>query len=109
MIVYNRFSDRVSFIALTLCVFLSFIICVGIYTYEFYQTADFWEEGAKCIASQDFKCILEIRSNQSINKELMLSTLGACLSIQGVIFGFLIVFLFRGFSLSTPKKDQLCQ
>ena len=102
MIVYNRFSDRVSFIALTLCVFLSFIICVGIYAYEFYQTADFWEEGAKCIASQDFKCILEIRSNQSINKELMLSTLGACL-------GFLIVFLFRGFSLSTPKKDQLCQ
>lgn len=103
MIVY-RFNDKVTFCALVVIVILSFIVCIGIYGFEFYQTASFWEESAKCMVTQDFGCLLNIRADQSINKDLMLSILGACLAINGTLFGFIIVFLFKGFKSSSSSN-----
>lgn len=97
--VYTRFSDKVTFIALIVGVALSFITCMFLYAYEFFQTADFWEEGAKCIATQDFKCLLDIRVDATINKDLLLTLMGANLSYIGVIFGTLAVTLYKTFRL----------
>lgn len=99
-VVYTRFSDRVTFIVLVLWVTFAFIACIGIYSYELTQTQDFWEAGATCIANQDFKCLLDIRVNQSINKDLLLTTMGAALSVIGVIFGSLAVGLYKAFKFT---------
>lgn len=102
--VYTRFSDKVTFIALVVGVVLTFVICIGIYSYEFTQTQDFWESGAICIANQDFKCLLDIRIEQTIAKDFVLTTLGAALSIIGVIFGSLAVGLYKAYRFTECEK-----
>lgn len=94
MKVYTRFSDKVSFIALVIGVIFCFLVSIGIYSYEFLQTQGFWQDSVKCLAERDFECLLEVRSDMSINKDLMLTLMGANMSILGVIFGFLVVSLF---------------
>lgn len=103
MKVYTRFSDKVSFIALVIGVIACFIISIGIYSYEFLQTQEFWQDSVECLAKRDFECLLEVRSDMSINKDLMLTLMGANMSIIGVIFGFLVV------SLYTLKAEQSSQ
>lgn len=93
--VYTRFSDKITFIALVIGVAISFICGLFIYTYEFQQTQDFWEAGVYCIANQDFKCLLDTRLSQTINKDLFLTILGSNLSFIGLIFGFLSVTLYK--------------
>lgn len=97
--VYTRFNDKVTFIALVVGVAITFFICLGIYSYEFFQTQGFWESGAKCVANQDFKCLLDVRIDQTINKDLLLTTIGANLSFIGVIFGSLAVTLYKSLRL----------
>lgn len=102
MKVYSRFSDKVTFIALVLCVVIAFLVCLGIYAYEFQATQEFWQDSVQCVVNQDFQCILNIRTNQTINKDLFLTIIGANLSIIGVIFGFLSVTLYKSWQI---KKD----
>lgn len=104
--VYTRFSDKVTFIALVIGVALSFLVCLGIYSYEFFQTQGYWEEGAKCIASQSFQCLLDIRIDQTINKNLLLTTMGTNLSFIGVIFGALCVTLYKAFKVEPCSRTE---
>ena len=94
MKVYTRFGDKATIIALIIGVIFFFLSCIGIYTYEFFVTQEFWGDSVKCLAERDFDCILNIRASQSINKDMVLTMVGANLSIIGVIFGFLIVLLY---------------
>lgn len=95
--VYTRFSDKVTFIALVIGVGISFLACIGIYSYEFIQTTSFWEQATVCYASQNFQCLLELRADMSIHKDLLLSATGGILSFIGLIFGFLSVTLYKAF------------
>lgn len=104
--VYCRFNDKVTFIALVIGVFLSFVICLAIYAYEFMQTQAYWEQGAVCIAEQNFKCLLDIRVDQAINKDLMMTLMGANLSYIGVIFGTLAVTLYKTFKYERCKDAK---
>lgn len=103
MKVYTRFGDKATMIALIVGVFVCFIACLGIYSYEFFITQEFWGESVKCLAERDFDCILNIRASQSINKDMVLTLVGANASIMGVIFGFLIVSLY---SLKPSKPSK---
>lgn len=103
MKVYSRFSDRVTFTVLVICVIISFLVCLGIYAYEFQTTQEFWSESVQCVVEQNFQCILDIRTNQTINKDLFLTIIGANLSVIGVIFGFLAVTLYKSWHFG--KKD----
>lgn len=102
MKVYSRFSDKITFLALIICVIVSFLACLAIYAYEFQATQEFWQDSVQCVVKQDFQCLLTIRSNQTINKDLFLTIIGANLSIIGVIFGFLAVTLYKSWVV---KKD----
>lgn len=95
MQVYSRFNDKVTFLVLIVSVVISFFVCLGIYAYEFYATQEFWQNSVQCVVKQDFQCILNIRTSQTINKDLFLTIIGANLSIIGVIFGFLAVTLYK--------------
>lgn len=96
--VYTRFSDKVTFIALVIGVGLSFLLCIGIYSYEFLQTQTFWEQAMECTKNGgDYNCLVEVRATQTINKDLLLSTMGASLSFIGIIFGFLSVTLYKAY------------
>lgn len=94
MKVYTRFGDKATMIALIVGVIFCFLACMGIYSYEFFVTQEFWGESVKCLAERDFDCILNIRASQNINKDMVLTMVGANLSVIGVVFGFLIVSLY---------------
>lgn len=94
MKVYARFGDKATMIVLIIGVIFCFLACMGIYSYEFFVTQEFWGESVKCLAERDFDCILNIRASQSINKDMVLTMVGANLSVIGVVFGFLIVSLY---------------
>lgn len=94
MKVHTRFGDKVTMIVLIIGVIVCFLACMGIYTYEFFVTQEFWGDSVKCLTERDFDCILNIRASQSINKDMILTMVGANMSIIGVIFGFLIVSLY---------------
>ena len=97
MKICTRFSDKITYIILIIGVMICFVVCTAIYSYEFYVTQDFWKDSVECLAERNFECLLEVRADQSINKDLLLTLIGANLSITGVIFGFLIVTLYTGF------------
>lgn len=103
--IHTRFGDKVTFIALVIGVAVSFCACLGIYAYEFYQTQEFWEASVSCIAHQDFECLLEVRGDQAINKDLLLSMIGVSLCFQGMIFGFLSVTLYKAMIVE-PKNNK---
>lgn len=105
MKVYQRFGDKATFVTIVLSIIATFIAVICIYTYEFDQVNMFWEMSKPCIETQSFQCLLDVRNNQAIHKEFLLTIVGLNLSIIGIVFGFLLVFLFRRFEWIAKEED----
>jgi hypothetical protein len=105
MSIHTRWGDRATFIILCVLVFLFFISSVTIFYYEMTLTNSFWVESAKCVAAQDFNCLLDVRSEQTITKDLSLSIIGAALSVQGLFVGMTVMMLYKGFRRTEIKKS----
>lgn len=100
----TRFSDKLTFILLCVLVFLCFITGLLLFYYEVVEVNKFWNSATQCIATRDFDCLLEARTEQAISKDILVSVTGAALSIQGVFFGAAITMLYRGISSSKNKE-----
>lgn len=103
MMVCSKFGDNVTVVTLVVGIVLCFVCCLGIYSYEFFVSQEFWRESAKCLVERDFDCLLNISAAQSINKDMILTLIGVNASIIGVIFGFLIVSLYSLKRINRPK------
>lgn len=98
-----RFHDRCVFIVLLTGITLSFIVCIALYSYGFILTQELWAMGSRCIANQDFNCLLDAWTDRITNRDMLLALIGACLSVTGVVFGTLVVLIFKSMSLSQAK------
>jgi hypothetical protein len=104
--VYTRWGDKATFLILCLLVFLFFFANVWIFYYEMTLTNSFWVDSAKCIAAEDFKCLLDVRTEQTITKDLSLSIIGATLSVQGLFVGMTVMMLYRGFRRCNSNEAE---
>lgn len=96
MIIYKRFGDKVTFIILVLTVLIAFTACLYIYAEEYMNLSNYWKNLSKCVSSQDFQCLLEVSTDRYIDRQTLLSIMGANLSVIGVAFGFLGVVIYKG-------------
>lgn len=94
--VYTRWGDKTTYYMLCGLLVFCFISSGILFYYEILSTNEFWSESAICIAKQDFECLLEVRSDQTITKDMTLSVVGAALSIQGLFVGMTIMLLYKG-------------
>lgn len=102
MVVYSRFGDKVTFIAIVVFVAIAFLGLIGIFLYEYHRVNDLWASTVMCIPTQDFQCVLDKRLKSIEASELYLSIIGVAMSYLGVIFGFLATILYK--SLAITKK-----
>lgn len=102
--IYQRFSDKATFFVIAAAIIIAFLICLVIYGVEYNRVSEFWAASVPCVVNQDFQCLLSVRNNQAIHKEFLLTIMGLNLSIVGVFFGFLMVFLFK--KIEWLKKDD---
>lgn len=103
--IYQRFNDKATFFCIAGAIVIAFMICLSIYAIEYNQVSVFWAASTPCVVNQDFQCLLDVRNNQAIHKEFLLTIMGLNLSIIGVFFGFLMVFLFKKIEWINKKKD----
>lgn len=91
----TRFSDVATFLILFVIVCLSFIASLYLYTSEFIRSEEFWLSASTCVAAQDFACLYSLMVDKAMHRDILLSVAGAALSVQGAIFGVLVVMLYK--------------
>lgn len=107
MKVFMRYSDKATFRLLVVGVSVCFIAGAAFYTWAVYISQKLWNESLKCVNNQDLQCLIEVCAGKASLIEFFTAFTSVNISLLGVVFGFLVVTLYKNWTLGSSKVRQL--
>lgn len=95
MNIETRFRDKTTYFILVGFIIIAFFVSMIMGGCLYFQTLEFWEEATPCVIEQNFECLLNSITSQSIMNARIVTFITCIVSINGIIASFVFLMLFK--------------